>query len=58
MVDYLLLESGDKLILEDASGFLLLESSTAGTTGFVNIVGASGPGMPLVGPGGLVSGHA
>ena len=29
MADYLLLETGDKLILEDASGNLLLESSTA-----------------------------
>jgi hypothetical protein len=27
MADYLLLETGDKLILEDASGNLLLESS-------------------------------
>ena len=26
--DYLLLETGDKLILEDASGDLILESST------------------------------
>mgnify|MGYP001564358327 CR=1 FL=1 len=29
MADYLLLETGDKLILEDASGNLLLESSGA-----------------------------
>lgn len=28
--DYLLLETGDKLILEDASGNLILESSTSG----------------------------
>lgn len=30
-VEYLLLETGDKLLLEDGGG-LLLESSTAGTT--------------------------
>ncbi len=35
MASYLLLETGDKLILEDGSGFLLLEIGTVTGTGIL-----------------------
>lgn len=40
MSDYLLLETGDRIILEDASGFLLLESG-AGFPWFATVTDAA-----------------
>ena len=42
-MSYLLLESGDKFTLEDASGFLLLDEVTANVAGSV-LGGTSGVG--------------
>lgn len=53
MSSYLLLETGDKIVLEDDSGFLLLDeivASVAGTvTGGVSLIGSVSGGVSLVG---------